>query len=242
MHATPHNADPVELAKFDALAQTWWDPHGASKPLHDLNPLRLHYVERAAVAAGTALAASRVLDVGCGGGILAEAMARTGADVLGIDLGQAVLEVAELHALEAGVAVSYRRIAAEALAAELPGRFDLVTCMEMLEHVPDPAASLAALGQLVRPGGRVVVSTLNRTPQAFLVAILGAEYVARVLPRGTHEYLKFIRPSELARWGRDAGLEIKDLTGITYNPLTRAFAASTTVTVNYLAEFGRAES
>jgi 2-polyprenyl-6-hydroxyphenyl methylase/3-demethylubiquinone-9 3-methyltransferase len=242
MDATPQNADPLELAKFDALAQSWWDPLGPSKPLHDLNPLRLRYVERIASAGGKPLAASRVLDVGCGGGILSESMARTGAAVLGIDLGAAVLEVAELHALEAGVAASYRRVAAEALALELPGQFDLVTCMEMLEHVPDPAATLAALGRLVRPGGQVVVSTLNRTPQAFVVAILGAEYVARVLPRGTHEYLKFIRPSELAGWGRDAGLEIRDLTGISYNPLTRAFAESAATTVNYLAHFRRAES
>jgi len=242
MHASTHNADPAELAKFDALAQSWWDPNGSSKPLHDLNPLRLQYVERIAVQAGQPLATCRVLDVGCGGGILSEAMARAGADVLGIDLARAALEVAELHALESQVKLRYRAIAAEDLAVETPGSFDLVTCMEMLEHVPDPAASLRALALLVRPGGHVIVSTLNRTPQAFLVAILGAEYVARVLPRGTHEYLKFIRPSELAAWARATGLDLRDVTGIAYNPLTRAFSLAASPSVNYLAHFRRAES
>src|SRR5271165_945777 len=241
MIASPPNADPAEIAKFNGLAQSWWDPRGPSKPLHDLNPLRLRYVERIAAAAGKPLAASTVLDVGCGGGILAESMARAGATVLGIDLAPAVLEVAELHALEANVAVSYRAISAEELARERPGAFDLVTCMEMLEHVPDPAASLAALAALVAPGGSLVVSTLNRTVRAFLVAIIGAEYVARVLPRGTHEYLKFIRPSELARWGRAAGLKLEDLTGITYHPLTRSFACGDDPSVNYLAHFQRSE-
>jgi 2-polyprenyl-6-hydroxyphenyl methylase/3-demethylubiquinone-9 3-methyltransferase len=232
MTATARNADPAELAKFTALAQSWWDPNGPSKPLHELNPLRLQYVERIAT-----LAERQVCDVGCGGGILSESMARAGAQVLGIDLAQAVLDVAELHALESGVTVSYRAVAAEDLARERPGAFDLVTCMEMLEHVPDPAASLAALATLVKPGGDVVVSTLNRSARAFAVAIVGAEYIARVLPRGTHEYMRFIRPSELARWGRDAGLELKDLTGISYNPLTRAFRLSTDTRVNYLAHF-----
>ena len=241
MSASPHNSDPVEIAKFNGVAQSWWDPHGPSKPLHDLNPLRLAYVERIAAEAGKALSASRVLDVGCGGGILAESMARAGASVLGIDLAPAVLEVAELHALGAKLAVSYRAIGAEELAREQPGAFDIVTCMEMLEHVPDPAASLAALAALAAPRGHVIVSTLNRTARAFLVAIIGAEYLARVLPRGTHEYLKFIRPSELAKWGRAAGLELKDLTGITYNPLTRSFACSSDPSVNYLAHFRRIE-
>jgi 2-polyprenyl-6-hydroxyphenyl methylase/3-demethylubiquinone-9 3-methyltransferase len=227
------NADPAELAKFAALAQSWWDPKGPSKPLHDLNPLRLRYVER------LGLNGKQVLDVGCGGGILSEAMARAGAGVLGIDLSQAVLEVAELHALEAKVPAVYRSIAAEELAEERPGEFDLVTCMEMLEHVPDPAATVGALSALTKPGGDIVVSTLNRNALAFAVAIVGAEYVARVLPRGTHEYLKFIRPSELARWGRAAGLELRDLTGITYNPLTRSFRLSTNTDVNYLAHFSR---
>jgi 2-polyprenyl-6-hydroxyphenyl methylase/3-demethylubiquinone-9 3-methyltransferase len=234
MDASKRNADPNELAKFASLAQSWWDPAGPSKPLHELNPLRLRYVERAA-----SLRDARVLDVGCGGGILSEAMARSGARVLGIDLSQAVLDVAELHALEAKLAVEYQAIAAEELAAANPGSFDLVTCMEMLEHVPDPAATLAALATLVKPGGNVIVSTLNRKPMAFAVAILGAEYIARMVPRGTHEYLKFIRPSELARWGRAAGLELIDLTGITYNPLTRAFRLSPNTDVNYLAHFRR---
>jgi len=234
MPESMRNADPAELAKFSALAQSWWDPAGPSKPLHELNPLRMRYIELALRLQG-----AKVLDVGCGGGILSEAMARAGAQVLGIDLSSAVLEVAELHALEAKVAVEYKSMAAEDLAQELPAAFDLVTCMEMLEHVPDPAAAVAALARLVKPGGDVVVSTLNRNPLAFAVAIIGAEYIARLLPRGTHEYLKFIRPSELARWGRAAGLELIDLTGINYNPLTRSFRLSTNTDVNYLAHFKR---
>jgi 2-polyprenyl-6-hydroxyphenyl methylase/3-demethylubiquinone-9 3-methyltransferase len=237
MQASAQNVDPAELAKFTELAQSWWDPKGPSKPLHDLNPLRLQYIQRLA-----ALADRRVLDVGCGGGILSESMARTGAHVLGIDLAQAVLDVAELHALEAQVRVEYRSIAAEALAEQRPAEFDLVTCMEMLEHVPDPAATLRALAALVKPGGDVVLSTLNRTPQAFAVAIIGAEYIARVLPRGTHEYLKFIRPSELAAWARAAGLALVDLTGISYNPLTRSFRLAADVSVNYLAHCKRLET
>jgi len=229
MHTPSPNVDPAELAKFARLAQSWWDPKGSSKPLHELNPLRLGYVSR------LGLTGKRVLDVGCGGGILSESLARAGAQVIGIDLSDAVLEVARLHAIEAGVAVTYRQISAEDLALECPKNFDMVTCMEMLEHVPDPAATLQALSTLVRPGGDVVVSTLNRNIRSFLVAIVGAEYVARALPRGTHEYLKFIRPSELAAWARAAGLEIKDLTGISYNPLTRAFSLSPNVQVNYLA-------
>jgi len=221
MRESTRNVDPAELAKFTALAQSWWDPKGPSKPLHDLNPLRLRYVERAA-----ALLDKPVLDVGCGGGILSEAMARAGARVLGIDLSQAVL-------------VEYRAIAAEELAQARPGAFDLVTCMEMLEHVPDPAAAVKALAALVKPGGDVIVSTINRNPTAFAVAIVGAEYIARALPRGTHEYLKFIRPSELARWGREAHLELRDLTGITYNPFTRSFRLSPDTRVNYLAHFSR---
>jgi 2-polyprenyl-6-hydroxyphenyl methylase/3-demethylubiquinone-9 3-methyltransferase len=234
MTTPAQNADPAELAKFASLAQSWWDPAGPSKPLHELNPLRLRYIEQVA-----RLQDARVLDVGCGGGILSEAMARSGARVLGIDLAQAVLDVAELHALESRLAVEYRAVAAEELAAAQPHSFELVTCMEMLEHVPDPAATLTALATLVKPGGDVIVSTLNRKPLAFAVAIIGAEYIARVLPRGTHEYLKFIRPSELARWGRDAGLDLIDLTGITYNPLTRAFRLSPNTDINYLAHFKR---
>jgi 2-polyprenyl-6-hydroxyphenyl methylase / 3-demethylubiquinone-9 3-methyltransferase len=234
MSSAATNADPAELAKFSALAMSWWDPAGPSRPLHELNPLRLRYIGQAASLSG-----AHVLDVGCGGGILSEAMAKHGATVLGIDLSQAVLDVAELHALEADLHIQYRAVAAEDLAAAQPAQFDLVTCMEMLEHVPDPAAILSALARLVRPGGDVIVSTLNRKPLAFAVAILGAEYIARVLPRGTHEYLKFIRPSELARWGREAGLTLVDLTGITYNPLTRAFRLSPNTDINYLAHFKR---
>ena len=231
------NVDEAELEKFSALAQSWWDPAGPSKPLHELNPLRLRYVQRAVELKGAA-----ALDVGCGGGILSEALARAGARVLGIDLSQAVLDVAELHALESKIEVKYQALAAEDLALAQPAAFDLVTCMELLEHVPDPAATVAALAALVKPGGDVVVSTLNRKPLAFAVAIIGAEYLARVLPRGTHEYLKFIRPSELARWGREAGLTLIDLTGITYNPLTRSFRLSSHTDVNYLAHFKRPAS
>jgi 2-polyprenyl-6-hydroxyphenyl methylase / 3-demethylubiquinone-9 3-methyltransferase len=234
MNTTARNADLNELAKFSALAQSWWDPKGPSKPLHDLNPLRLRYVQTA-----VALQDTQALDVGCGGGILSESMARAGARVVGIDLSQAVLDVAHLHALEAGVGVEYRCVAAEELAQQQPASFGLVTCMEMLEHVPDPGAMLAALAQLVKPQGDVIISTLNRNPKAFAVAIIGAEYIARVLPKGTHEYLKFIKPSELARWGRDAGLELKDLAGIGYNPLTRSFRLTTDTDVNYLAHFKR---
>ncbi len=241
MSTSTRNADPAELAKFSALAQSWWDPAGPSRPLHELNPLRLRYIEQALALRGLALAlrGASVLDVGCGGGILSEAMTMRGARVLGIDLSQAVLDVAELHALESKLEIQYRSVAAEDLAAAQPDSFDLVTCMEMLEHVPDPAASLRALANLVKVGGDVIVSTLNRKPLVFAVAIIGAEYVARVLPRGTHEYLKFIRPSELARWGREANLDLIDLTGITYNPLTRAFRLSPNTDINYLAHFKR---
>jgi 2-polyprenyl-6-hydroxyphenyl methylase/3-demethylubiquinone-9 3-methyltransferase len=234
MNTAPRNADPAELAKFTALAQSWWDPKGPSKPLHELNPLRLRYVQTK-----VRLNEAQVLDVGCGGGILSESMARAGARVLGIDLSQAVLDVAHLHALESNIGVDYRSVAAEELAQQQPAAFDLVTCMEMLEHVPDPAASLAALGALTKPGGDIIVSTLNRNPLAFAVAIIGAEYIARAIPKGTHEYLKFIKPSELARWGREAGLELQDLMGIAYNPLTRAFSLTSNTGVNYLAHFKR---
>ena len=232
------NVDPAELAKFEAIAQRWWDPNGPSRPLHDLNPLRLKYVDRAVSLAGKD-APARVVDVGCGGGILSEAMARTGARVLGIDLSNACLDVARLHALEVRVELCYRAVSADELARERPADFDAVTCMELLEHVPDPASMLASLAALVKPGGDVIVSTLNRHPLSFAVAIIGAEHIARVLPRGTHDYLKFIRPSELARWGRAAGLELKDLTGISYNPITRAFRLSSDTRVNYLAHFRR---
>jgi 2-polyprenyl-6-hydroxyphenyl methylase/3-demethylubiquinone-9 3-methyltransferase len=228
------NVDPGEIAKFEALAQRWWDTQGEFKPLHDLNPLRLGFVERRAPLAGRT-----VLDVGCGGGILSEAMAGRGAQVLGIDLAPGALEVAGLHALEQGVKVEYRRISAEALAAEKAGAFDVVTCMEMLEHVPDPEPVLRALARLVRPGGDVFISTINRTLKAFMLAIVGAEYVMRMLPQGTHEYEKFIRPSELSDWARGAGLDLRELAGIGYSPLTREFALTRDVGVNYLAHLAR---
>jgi 2-polyprenyl-6-hydroxyphenyl methylase/3-demethylubiquinone-9 3-methyltransferase len=232
-HVSP-NVDPAETAKFDALAQRWWDPQGEFGPLHRLNPLRLRYVAERAPLAGR-----HVLDVGCGGGILSEALAREGARVLGIDLAPAALEVAELHALEQGVAVDYRRLTAEDLAAEMPAAFDVVTCMEMLEHVPDPASVLRALATLVKPGGHVFVSTINRNAKAWLLAIVGAEYVLRWLPRGTHEYERFIRPAELARGARAAGLRVRDFTGIVLDPLSRQFRPSRDTDVNYLAHFVR---
>lgn len=221
--------DPHEINKFAELAARWWDPHSEFKPLHEINPLRLDYIDQRAHLRG-----KKVLDVGCGGGILAESMALRGAQVTGIDLAEAPLRVAELHTLETGVGVSYRCIAAEALAAAEPASFDVVTCMELLEHVPDPASIVRACGQLVRPGGRVFFSTLNRNPKSFLFAILGAEYVLNLLPKGTHDYARFIRPSELARWIRSAGLLIRDLTGMSYNPLTGVYHLGEDLDVNYL--------
>jgi 2-polyprenyl-6-hydroxyphenyl methylase/3-demethylubiquinone-9 3-methyltransferase len=230
------NYDPAELAKFSALAHRWWDPESEFRPLHEINPLRLDHIDR--LAGG--LAGKRVLDVGCGGGILAEAMARKGAEVTGIDLAERPLKVAALHALETGSRVDYRLASAEELAAEAPGSFDVVTCMEMLEHVPDPKRTLAALAALVKPGGDVFVSTINRSLKGFLVAIVGAEYLTRTIPRGTHEYARFIRPSELARWARAANLELLDLAGIELEPLTRQFRLGTDVGVNYLVHLRRA--
>ncbi|HWH39738.1 MAG TPA: bifunctional 2-polyprenyl-6-hydroxyphenol methylase/3-demethylubiquinol 3-O-methyltransferase UbiG [Usitatibacter sp.] len=227
---TSTNFDAAELAKFSALAHRWWDPTSEFRPLHEINPLRLGHIER--LAGG--FAGKRVLDVGCGGGILAEAMAARGAQVTGIDLAEKPLKVAMLHGLESGSGVSYRLVAAEALALEAPESFDVVTCMEMLEHVPDPASIVRACSQLVRPGGHVFFSTINRNPKSFLFAIVGAEYVLRLLPRGTHEYARFIRPSELAAHCRAAGLAIADLTGMTYNPLTKVYALGRDVDVNYL--------
>ncbi len=224
------NFDPSELAKFSALAHRWWDPSSEFRPLHEINPLRLAHIER--LAGG--LEGKRVLDVGCGGGILAEAMAAKGATVTGIDLAEKALKVAMLHRLETSSPVEYRLVAAEAIAAEMPGAFDVVTCMEMLEHVPDPASTVQAVARLAKPGGLVVCSTINRNPKSFLFAIVGAEYVLRMLPRGTHEYARFITPSELARYSREAGLEVADLTGMTYNPFTQRYALGRDVDVNYL--------
>ncbi len=226
---TASNVDPAEIAKFEALASRWWDPDSEFKPLHDINPLRLDYIDRHADIAG-----KRVLDVGCGGGILSEAMAGYGAEVTGIDMGEAPLSVAELHLLESGREVTYRRIPVETLADEAPASFDVVTCLEMLEHVPDPGSVIDACARLVRPGGWVFFSTLNRNPKSFLFAIVGAEYVLRLLPRGTHQYERFIRPSELGQWTRAAGLSTVDLTGMTYNPLTREYRLGDNVDVNYL--------
>ena len=234
MTDTAPNVDNGEIAKFEDLAARWWDPHSEFKPLHDINPLRLDYIDRLAHLAGRA-----VVDVGCGGGLLCEGMARRGARVTGIDMGEAPLSVARLHLLESGLEVDYRRITAEALAEESPAAFDVVTCLEMLEHVPDPASVLAACARLVKPGGRVFCSTINRNPKAYALAIIGAEYLLRMLPRGTHDYRKFIRPSELEAWARHAGLRLEDLTGMTYNPLTREYRLGSDVDVNYLACFVR---
>ena len=229
MNATV-NADPVELAKFSDLAHRWWDKEGEFRPLHDINPARLDWINGLSPLAGAS-----VLDVGCGGGILADAMARSGAAVTGIDLAAKALRVAQLHALEAQtVGVTYREISAEGLAAEQAGSFDTVTCMEMLEHVPDPASVVRACASLVKPGGWVYFSTLNRSPKSFLFAIVGAEYFLNLLPRGTHDYAKLIRPSELATYCRAAGLELQHTRGMAYNPLTRRTRLNDDASVNYL--------
>jgi 2-polyprenyl-6-hydroxyphenyl methylase/3-demethylubiquinone-9 3-methyltransferase len=229
------NVDPAELAKFSALSHRWWDPSSDFKPLHDINPLRLDYIARRSQG----LSGKTALDVGCGGGILAEAMAAAGATVTGIDLSDKALAVAQLHQLESGVAVDYRLIAAEALAAERPGSFDVVTCMEMLEHVPQPASTVAACAKLAKLGGLVVFATINRNLKAYLSAVIGGEYVLRLLPRGTHDYARFIKPSELATFARRAGLEADDVTGMTYNPLTRSYRLEADTAVNYIATFRR---
>lgn len=233
--STNNNVDPAELAKFSELASRWWDPTSEFKPLHDINPLRLNYIDEQAKLKG-----KRVIDVGCGGGILAESMVLRGADVTGIDLAEAALTVARLHALESEVAVNYEMIAAEDIASRQPGEFDVVTCLEMLEHVPDPASTVAACARLVKPGGQVFFSTINRNPKSWLFAIVGAEYVLKLLPRGTHEFKRFIKPSELAHWCRDAGLAVNDLTGMSYNPLTRIYSLGKDVTVNYLVATNKA--
>jgi 2-polyprenyl-6-hydroxyphenyl methylase/3-demethylubiquinone-9 3-methyltransferase len=223
------NADPAELEKFGDLAHRWWDPTSEFKPLHDINPLRLDWIDQA-----VGLQGKRVLDVGCGGGLLSEGMATRGAHVTGIDLSEKPLGVARLHLLESGRQVDYRMVSAEDLAAEMPGAFDAVTCLEMLEHVPDPASIVAACAALVRPGGQVFFSTLNRNPKSYLFAVIGAEYVLRMLPRGTHDFARFIKPSELMRWCKQASLEPAEVTGMTYNPLTGRYVLGRDTDVNYL--------
>ncbi len=223
------NVDHAEVNKFEELATRWWDPHSEFKPLHEINPLRLEYIDRIASLSG-----KKVLDVGCGGGILSESMAAKGAQVMGIDMGEAPLQVARLHLLESGLEVDYQRLPVEQLAAEQPGSFDVVTCMEMLEHVPDPSSVVKACSQLVKPGGHVFFSTINRNPKAYLFAIVGAEYLLKLLPKGTHDYAKFIRPSELAGWIRSTELESCDMTGLSYNPLTQEYKLTNDVDVNYM--------
>ena len=234
---TTTNVDEGELAKFSALAHRWWDPTSEFRPLHEINPLRLGHIER--LAGG--LAGKHVLDVGCGGGILAEAMAARGAHVTGIDLAEKPLKVAMLHRMEVGSATDYQLVSAEDLARARPASFDVVTCMEMVEHVPEPASTVRACAELAKPGGLVVFSTINRNAKSFLFAIVGAEYVLRLLPKGTHEYARFIRPSELAGMCRAAGLEVSDLTGMTYNPITRVYSLGRDVDVNYIIAARRPE-
>jgi 2-polyprenyl-6-hydroxyphenyl methylase/3-demethylubiquinone-9 3-methyltransferase len=223
------NADPAELAKFSALAHRWWDPESEFKPLHQINPLRLEWIAGIASLKGKA-----ALDVGCGGGILAEAMASRGARVKGIDLSEKGLRVARFHLLESRLPVDYELCPAETLAAREPGQFDLVTCMEMLEHVPDPASTVHACAALARPGAQLFFSTINRNPKAYVLAVFGAEYVLKLLPKGTHDYAKFVRPSELSRYCRNAGLEVRDIIGMTYNPFTKVYSLGRDTDVNYL--------
>ena len=224
------NVDPAEIEKFQAIASRWWDPNSEFKPLHDINPLRLDYIEQQAGG----LQGRKVVDIGCGGGLLSEGMAARGAEVTGIDLAEQSLDVARLHLHESGLEVDYRHISAEDFAAQNPADFDVVTCLEMLEHVPDPQSIVQAAATLLKPGGTLVLSTLNRHPKAFLLAIVGAEYLLKMLPRGTHEYARFIKPSELAQAARNAGLRITDVSGMSYNPLTRQYRLGRDVDVNYL--------
>lgn len=224
------NLDPTEIAKFEELASRWWDRNSEFKPLHDINPLRVDFIDRIGSLAG-----KKTLDVGCGGGILSEAMAQRGAEVTGIDMGEAPLKVAKLHGLESGVQINYRQITVEALAEEMPESFDLVTCMEMMEHVPDPASVVNACARLLKPGGRLFLSTLNRNPKSYLFAILGAERLLKLVPAGTHDFNKFIRPAELGGWVRAAGLETLEMTGLVYNPLTKIYRLDPEdVDVNYM--------
>ncbi len=226
------NVDLLELEKFNQLAHRWWDPNSEFKPLHEINPLRLGYIDGHARLAG-----KDVLDVGCGGGILSESMAESGAQVTGIDLGDKALKVAKLHLLESGNKVNYRKISVEALAAEQPHHYDVVTCMEMLEHVPDPVSTVRACAELAKPGGWVFFSTINRNPKSYLFAVIGAEYVLNLLPRGTHDYAKFIKPSELGRMAREAGLDVQEVIGMSYNPLTKVYSLGQDTDVNYIMAF-----
>jgi len=235
MSETVHNVDPGEINKFEKLAARWWDPDSEFKPLHDINPLRLDYIN---VRAG--LKDKKILDVGCGGGLLTEGMAARGAIVTGIDMGKAPLTVARLHQHESGVEIDYRQVTAEQLAEEQPGHYDIVTCLEMLEHVPDPAAIINACAKLLKDDGRLFLSTINRNPKAWLFAVIGAEYLLNMLPKGTHDYNRFIRPSEMESWARQSGLQLTDLTGMSYNPLTREYRLGPDVSVNYLASFHKA--
>ena len=229
MNSSTLNVDPQEVAKFEELASRWWDPNSEFKPLHDINPLRLDFIDQR-----TGLTAKEVIDVGCGGGILSESMAQRGAQVTGIDMGEAPLSVARLHQLESGVEVNYQRITAEEMATENPEKFDVVTCLEMLEHVPDPASVIKACADLVKPGGHVFFSTINRNPKAYMLAIVGAEYLLKMLPKGTHDYSKFIKPSEMEAWIRHADLTLSEITGMTYNPFTKNYSLGHDVDVNYL--------
>lgn len=226
------NVDPAEIAKFEELASRWWDKQGEFKPLHEINPLRLHFIDER-----VQLNAKRVLDVGCGGGILSESMAKLGADVTAIDMGKAPLSVARLHAMESEVEVNYQQITVEELAQQQPHSFDAVSCMEMLEHVPDPGSVIKACETLVKPGGAVFFSTINRNPKAYLFAIVGAEYLLKMLPRGTHDYAKFIKPSELDEWARKTNLQLKNITGMTFNPLTNTYKLGKDVDVNYMTHY-----
>lgn len=223
------NADQTEIEKFSALAHRWWDPTSEFKPLHAINPLRLDWIQKHAEISG-----KKVLDVGCGGGILTESMAKAGAQANGIDLSEKALKVADLHSLETGIAVQYEYISAENLAAKEAGQYDVVTCMEMLEHVPDPLSIIKACTQLVKPGGKVFFSTLNRNPKSYLLAIIGAEYILQMLPKGTHDYKKFIKPSELGEFLREAGLEMNEIIGLSYNPITQVYSLGRDTDVNYL--------
>ena len=236
MSAATQNVDPAEIAKFSELASRWWDPDSEFRPLHQINPLRLSYIEQEGRVDGC-----KVIDVGCGGGILAEAMAERGADVTGIDLGEKALTVARLHALDSGREIDYRMVSAEEMAEEHAGEFDIVTCMEMLEHVPDPSSIIEACARLVKPGGRLYFSTLNRNPKSYMMAVVGAEYILNLLPKGTHQYEKFIKPSELNGWVESAGLQMHELIGMHYNPLFKSYKLAPGVDVNYIVRCSRPE-